>query len=141
MSFKDLPANWPELPLDDSRLIRDVLDLFVSMKTRYDGALVVLMCDANRRITQPILVDEIELNPPADSDVMLNNLVVAILGACAESCVLVALARPGPLRVGARDAAWARFIEEACSDRLPLLGVHLVTPRGSLPLSAAPSVA
>ena len=141
MSFKDLPANWPELPLDDSRLIRDVLDLFVSMKTRYDGALVVLMCDANRRITQPILVDEIELNPPADTDVMLNNLVVAILGACAESCVLVALARPGPLRVGARDAAWARFIEEACSDRLPLLGVHLVTPRGSLPLSAAPTVA
>ena len=111
------------------------------MTTRYDGALVVLLCEANRRIVQPILVDEIDLDPPADSDVMLNNLVVAILGACAESCVLVALARPGPLRVGARDAAWARFIEEACSDRLPLLGVHLVTPRGSLPSSAAPSVA
>ena len=111
------------------------------MTTRYDGALVVLLCEANRRIVQPILVDEIDLDPPADSDVMLNNLVVAILGACAESCVLVALARPGPLRVGARDAAWARFIEEACGDHLPLLGVHLVTPRGSLPSSAAPSVA
>ena len=141
MSFEDLPENWRELPLDDDRLVRDVLDLFVSMKARYHGALVVLMCNANRRIVQPIQVDEIELNPPADTDVMLNNLVVAILGASAESCVLVALARPGPLRVGARDEAWARFIEGACRDRLPLIGVHLVTPRGSLPMSAAQSVA
>ena len=26
MSFEDLPENWREMPLDDDRLVRDVLD-------------------------------------------------------------------------------------------------------------------
>ena len=102
---------------------------------------MVIVCDEQRRILQPILVEEIDLDPPADTGLIVNNLVAAILGACPEACVLVALARPGPLRIGARDQAWARFIEEACGNRLPLLGVHLVTPRGSVPIDGERRVA
>ncbi len=141
MSFEDLPENLREIPLDNSHLIADVLDLFVSMKVRYEGGLMVIVCDEQRRILQPILVEEIDLDPPADTGLIVNNLVAAILGACPEACVLVALARPGPLRIGARDQAWARFIEEACGNRLPLLGVHLVTPRGSVPIDGERRVA
>jgi hypothetical protein len=135
MSFEDLPDNWGDLPLDNSHLIADVLDLFVSMKVRYEGALMVLVCDERRRLLQSILVEEIELDPPPDTDVMVGNLVTAVLAACADSSILVALARPGPLRVGARDRAWIGYIAAACEDRLPLLGVHLATPRGSLPIA------
>ena len=135
MSFEDLPDDWRDRPLDDSQLIADVLDLFVSMKARYEGALLVLVCDESRRLLQSILVEEIALDPPPDTDVMLNNLLTAVLGARADSSILVALARPGPLRVGARDRAWIGFITSGCRDRLPLLGIHLVTPRGSLPIA------
>ena len=48
---------------------------------------------------------------------------------------LMAVARPGRLRVFPGDDRWARSIEQAASGRVPLIGVHLVTPAGSLPIS------
>jgi hypothetical protein len=141
MSFEDLPDDWPDLPLDDARLIEDVLDLFVSMRARFDGALLFLLCDESRRALQPILVDEIDVAPPPDSDLMLDNLVTAIVDARADLSVLVAVARPGRLRAFPCDHAWAQCISRACADRLPVIGIHLVTPRGSLPIQAEPLVA
>jgi hypothetical protein len=56
MSFEDLPSDWPDIPLAAPTHIADVLDLFVSMQTRLDGALLVLVCDSLRRPVQPILL-------------------------------------------------------------------------------------
>ncbi|HRY10118.1 MAG: hypothetical protein H6528_02340 [Actinobacteria bacterium] len=141
MSFEDLPKGWQELPLDDDKLIHDVLDLFVSMRDRYDGTLFVLLCDEDRRVVQPIVVEEVERLPPPDSDIMLGNLVTAIRGVREDLCALVAIARPGPLRVFGFDEQWAGFIERAFTDRVPLLGIHLVTPSGSVSLRPQPMVA
>jgi hypothetical protein len=141
MSFQDLPEDWPDLPLDDARLVEDVLDLFVSMQVRHDGGLLFLVCDEQRRLLQPILVDEIEMSPPEDTALMLDNLVTAIVGARADLSVLVAIARPGRLRIFPCDDAWAGHVVGACADRLPVLGVHLVTPRGSLRIPAEPVAA
>lgn len=141
MSFKDLPEGWQEMPLDDDKLIHDVLDLFVSMRDRNAGSLLFLLCDQDRRIVQPVLVEEVERVPPSDSDIMLGNLVTAIRSAGEDLCALAAIARRGPLRVFGFDEEWAGLIERAFAGSVPLLGIHLVTPGGSVPLPSQPMVA
>ncbi len=135
MSFEDLPDNIREIPLTDSTLIADVLDLFVSMQDRLDGALLLLLCDEERRILQPIMVHEIEVAPPPDTVEMLTNLMNSVQHAFPGATALMAVARPGRLRVFPGDDRWARSIEQAASGRVPLIGVHLITPTGSLPIS------
>jgi len=44
MTFQDLPADWPTMPLTDPRITDDVLDLVISVRDRDQGALHVLMC-------------------------------------------------------------------------------------------------
>jgi hypothetical protein len=141
MSFDDLPEGWQDRPLDGDQLIEDVLDLFISMRDRYAGTLLVLLCDKQRRLVQSVLVEEIQFFPPPDMEGMFGNLVRAVEEVGEDLGVLVALARPGSLRVRPSDDAWARIVTRGCAGRLPLLGMYLVTPRGSVPIRADPLVA
>ena len=74
MSFRDLPQDWPDIPLTDPTHTADVLDIFVSMKTRMNGGLLVLVCDPLRRPLQPVLVEDFGSRPPEDGDQALKNL-------------------------------------------------------------------
>ena len=142
MSFRDLPEGWQDKPLETDRLMADVLDLFVSNQARYDGALVFLLCDESRRLKAPVQVDDVDVSPGPDSELMLANLVTAIMQAGdGRLSALVGIARPGRLRIFPGDVAWADRIEHACRDRVPIMGIHLMTPRGSLRLKADPLVA
>ncbi len=134
MSLRDLPENWQDMPLDDEQRMVDVLDLFVSNRARYDGSLFFLVCDEGSRVRAPIQIDEVTRSPLPDSDEMLENLVMAITNVGLELRALVAIARPGPLRVRPSDESWAQLIRRACGDRVPLMGIHLLTPQGSLPI-------
>ena len=67
----------------------------MSMKTRMNGGLLVLVCDPLRRPLQPVLVGDFGSRPPEDGDQALKNLATSI-----------AEAVPGPrFCVRSRDAA------------------------------------
>lgn len=137
MTFNDLARNLRETPLDDPVLITDVLDLFVSTQMRETGALVVLMCDEQRHLMQPIVIDEVEVSPPANCQPMLDILVRAVTDVYEKATLLIALARPGRLGVSSADSRWAAAIEAACAGRVELLAMYLVTVDGSLPITSA----
>lgn len=56
MSFTDLPAHWPRLPLTPVSLVHDVLDLCVSHADRLHGGLAVLVLRDDLTLAQPIFV-------------------------------------------------------------------------------------
>lgn len=139
MSFKDLPSDWPDIPLTDPTHIANVLDIFVSMQTRRNGGLLVLVCDPLRCPVQPILVEDFDSRPPDDGEQALKNMASAIAEALPGATVLCAIARRGGLSITADDRAWRTAITRAFAD-VPLIGVHVVTPDGSRlvhPISAA----
>ena len=54
MSFEDLAQEWPTMSLTDPDHICDVLDVFVDLRARNAGSLLVLICDEERRPVQPL---------------------------------------------------------------------------------------
>lgn len=130
MSFEDLPSDWPDIPLADPTHIADVLDLFVSMQSRMDGVLLVLVCDSLHRPVQPILLHGIHSMPFADAYRLLPRWAEAIAGTAPGCPLLFALARRGGLSVTPDDRRWRRCIEETFRP-IPCLGFHVVTPDGS----------
>jgi hypothetical protein len=139
MSFEDLPADWPDHPVDHPAFCADILDLFVSERSRQRGCLFLLVCDAQHRAVQPIEILDIEIAPPADTVALLKQMVPT-LQEFPGCTLLTAIARPGRLKVFWCDAAWRDCIV-AAFDGIPLLGVHLVTPAGSLAFDVGPAAA
>lgn len=131
MTFKDLPEDWPDIPLTDSDHIADVLDLFVDFRARYDGAILVLVCDGGRRPIQPIQIDDVEASPPAQAWEYLPRLATTIAQAHPGSTVLFAIARSGGLSIRAADRRWRQCLEESFKPYVTVIGTHVVTPDGS----------
>lgn len=134
MSFHDLPQQWPTLPLDDPDHVGDVLDIFVDLRARSVGSLLVLICDERRRPVQPVLIEQIDPTPPPDAAAMLEHIAVTIGQANPDATVLCAVARRDGLDVTIGDHAWRECIEQAFAERLQVLGVHLITVDGSMPI-------
>jgi hypothetical protein len=137
MSFEDLPADWPATPLTDAAHITDVLDLFVSMQARFDGALFILVCDDQRRPVQPIQIDDVRGGPPSDMRGVMLQMADTIAEAQPEATVLCAIARRGVPMVRRSDLAWRDCLMSAFGEHLPVIGVHVVTPEGSRLIHAA----
>lgn len=130
MSFKDLPRDWPGIPLTDSTHIADVLDLFVNQQARMDGALCILVCDPLRRPIQPIQLDGIQSAPPPDARRVLSQVAGTIEELAPGGCLLFARARRGGLSITADDQRWRQCVEESFT-RMPIIGFHVITPDGS----------
>lgn len=130
MSFHDLPRDWPGIPLTDSTHIADVLDLFVNMQARMDGALCILVCDPLRRPLQPIQLDGIQAAPPGDAHFVLSQLADTIEDLAPGGCLLFARARQGGLSITADDQRWRWCVEESFT-RMPIISFHVITPDGS----------
>jgi hypothetical protein len=139
MSFEDLPDDWVERPLDEPRLVTDVLDLVVSLQDRLAGGLAVLMCDEGHRLLQPCVISDLNyLASDAEREIALSNVVDVM---DRPGSLLVAIARPDGLSITADDHAWARAMARACADDVELLGVHVVTMHGSREVPFADSAA
>lgn len=134
MSFEDLPHDWQHLPLTDPDHITDVLDLFVSMEARFDGAILLLVCDEDRRPIQPIQIDDVNSVEPEQMRELLPGLAATIADANPAATVLIAIARDGSLSIRRSDQLWSECLHDAFSGQLPVIGIHLVTPDGSRPL-------
>ena len=141
MSFEDLPDDWQHLPLTDPDHVADVLDLFVNMQARFDGAILVLVCDEEHKPLQPIQIDDVNSVDPDQMRELLPGLATTITEANPAATVLIAIARDGSLGISQRDQLWSRCLHEAFSAQLPVIGVHLVTPDGSRPLPVAEQAA
>lgn len=141
MTFNDLPENWPTLPLTDPAHVADVLDVFVDLQARASGSLLLLLCDDLRRPIQPILIDSIDERRPHRARGFLTRLADTLAGSEAVSSVLCAIARRDGLQATKYDRRWRRELEEAFEGRVELLGVHLVTFDGSVPIGAVDEAA
>jgi hypothetical protein len=131
MSFRDLPENWPGIALSDPAHIANVLDIFVSMKARAQGAIMVLVCDDKGCPLQPIMIEDVAKNPEPDSVQLLRPMAETIAQARDGCQGLFAIARTGSVLPRSSDHAWRRVIEEAFSPSLGILGIHVITPHGS----------
>lgn len=131
MSFEDLPDDWPTMPLNDPGHIADILDLFVSLSARMNGALLILVCDDHRRPVQPIQIDGIQRLRPADAGDVFSQMALTIAEASPGATAMFALARRGGLSVTAIDQDWRRCLEESFLEYMPVIGCHVVTPNGS----------
>ncbi|MEI2620238.1 MAG: hypothetical protein V9G09_05815 [Candidatus Nanopelagicales bacterium] len=131
MSFKDLPPDWPDIPLTDPTHIADVLDIFVSMKTRMNGGLLVLLCDPLRRPMQPILVEDFGRRPPEDGDQALKNMATSIAEVRPRGHGSVCDRAPWRAEHHRRRPGVAHRHHAGVRGHVPLIGVHVVTPDGS----------
>ena len=134
MTFQDLPDNWATIPLTDPTHVADVLDVFVDLQSRAAGSLLILICDDQRRPVQPILIESIDARRPQRARQFLAHLADMLDGSDTRPAVLCAIARRDGLRVTKHDSRWKRALEDAFEGRVDLLGVHLITFEGSVPI-------
>jgi len=134
MNFENLPADWPTIPLTDPDHIADVLDIFVGVRDRTVGSLLILICDDQRRPVQPMIMNDIGAGAPRDAYVPLARIADGIAELKPDATVLCAVARPGRTQVTKTDRQWAQSVGRAFGGRLPVIGVHLVTLDGTIPI-------
>lgn len=126
MSFQDLPKNFRELPLTDPVLAADVVDLVCSEYNRAQGCLMVLICDADQRPIQPIMLEgRPDLDGEPISSAGLRNLATAV-DECGASA-LIAVGKPaGP--VDDRDRRLHQRLLDAFAERgVPIIATYLAT--------------
>lgn len=136
MTFQDLPADWPTMPLTDPRITDDVLDLVVSGRDRDRGAIHLLLCDPADRLVQPCAVSELD-DPRAELTKLeiIEPFARVLRDNEPDGGLLVAIARGRGLAVTDDDRDWHQAAIDACNDSaVRLLGVHVVTHSGSVRL-------
>jgi hypothetical protein len=137
MTFQDLPADWPSMPLTDPRITDDVLDLMVSGRDRDQGAIILLLCDPADRLIQPCAVGELDDSQEAWTHrEIIEPFAQALENLEPEGSILVAIARSHGLAISDDDRAWHQAAIDGCrASGVRLLGVHVVTHSGSTRLS------
>jgi hypothetical protein len=136
MNFENLPADWPTKPLTDPDHIADVLDIFVGPRDRMVGSLLILICDEQRRPLQPMIINDIDARRAGGEHPPLVRIAEEVAQFKPDATVLCAVARRGRTRVTKTDQLWARSLDRAFAGRLELLGVHLITLDGTVPIPA-----
>jgi hypothetical protein len=136
MNFENLPADWPTIPLTDPEHIADVLDIFVGVRDRTVGSLLILICDELRRPMQPVIIHDIHARDAGGDHQHLAHLAEHLANLKPDATVLCAVARQGRTRVTRTDRLWARSLGRAFAGRLELLGVHVITLDGTVPIPA-----
>jgi hypothetical protein len=135
MSFRDLPQDVRDHPLTDPTVQADVVDLIVSQADRRAGSMAMMLCDAQCRPFQPIVIGAV---PEQESTACLAKLLDLVVPVLAEDggSVLVARGRQGSTAPTDGDRALHQAAIDRCSEhRVRLLGCFVATPGGvtSLP--------
>lgn len=130
MSYHDLPPDVRSIPLTDSVIQRDVIDLVLDLEQRRGGALALMLCDEADRGIQPIVLSDL----PSDASVgdlrSLLDLLLPMIGDDGGS-VLVGRGRRRGLTPTDNDRAWHQETLDACRRHgVRLLGFHLAAPEG-----------
>lgn len=132
MSHDDLPPDWTTQPLDDPRLLAAAVDLFTLDADRRRGCLVVLLCDGETRLLQPLVVDDVPLDCSAQQQATtMDKLARVVQQVCPGGALALAVGRPGLAVPTLWEHGWRTALAAACrSHQLTALGCFLATPRG-----------
>ncbi|GAA2479642.1 hypothetical protein GCM10009858_16520 [Terrabacter carboxydivorans] len=141
MTFQDLPPRASEIALTDRRVAADVIDLIISDADRANGSVGVMICDAEHRGIQPVVLHDV----PPDAGVSgLAQLLDLLLPLVSESggSVLIGRGRARGAAPNDLDRAWHEMAIARCAEHeVALLGYYLATTDGVFrlpePLSAA----
>lgn len=114
MSFEDLPDDWSDHPLSTPGLAIDVVDLFFRGRDRAAGALLLLLCDAQHRLLQPIVIDDV---PWLASQPERSRFFDGFLGHFPEATMVAAVSSRFMLPPGVARG-WRESAEAALGDRL-----------------------
>lgn len=118
MTFENLPPNFRDLPLDDPALRADAVDLFVSHADRESGCLALVFLDDDRRVTAPVVVNEMGPATPEQLGLVLGKVV----GDLRPPGLVVAIGRTGSPLFSDVDRACHQVVVDGCRD----LGVELL---------------
>lgn len=130
MSYQDLPPDLRTIPLTDSTIQADVIDLILGIDERRSGALALMVCDDGDRGVQPIVLSDL---PPDSSAVEVRSLLDLLLPMVGETngSLLLGRGRRRGLMPTDNDRAWHQATIEACArHRVRLLGFYLASPDG-----------
>ncbi len=130
MSYHDLPPDLPAIPLTDTTVQADVIDLILGIEERRSGALALMLCDEGDRGVQPIVLSDL---PPEASAAEVRSLLDLLLPMVGETrgAILLGRGRRRGLLPTDNDRAWHQTTIEACArHRVRLLGFYLASPDG-----------
>jgi hypothetical protein len=130
MSYHDLPPDARSIPLTDTVIQGDVIDLILDLDQRRGGALALMLCDEADRGVQPIVLSDLSADAPAEELRSLLDLLLPMIGEDHGS-VLVGRGRRRGLLPTDNDRVWHQETIEACRRHgVRLLGFYLATPDG-----------
>jgi hypothetical protein len=140
----ELPHDWWGRPITDTEVFEPLVDLVVLEAWRAKGAIVLLLCHADGRLLQSVLLDDLNASvPPPEVERVLTSRL-SDLGSRGVSAVAVVIARPGQARATDRDCALgAAFGRAGSAGCVELLGVALAVPGAvaTVPVTSAPEAA
>jgi hypothetical protein len=125
-------------PMTSEAFVRDVIaehvDQVVTLDQRSRNSVWFIACD--RSPTDYLVhlpVDEIPPNATDDECRYIAGFFAETVAQLdVQTGMAVVLTRPGSPVVGEVDRRWYRAVHDSCAEHdLRLLGVHLLTPRGS----------
>lgn len=134
----DLPDDWARRPLTDPDLFEAVVDLAVFEALRAAGGVALLLCHADGRLVQPVMVESVNsASPPHEAEARLTTILGEI-AASGVPAVVMAIARPGAPSATERDRELRQAFDRVCrACGLRLLGVALAVPGCVTALEAA----
>ncbi len=135
MTFKDLPPNWPSLPLTSPDLVHDVLDLCVNNTNRAKGGLSVLVLRDDFTLAQPVFVEG--PLPRLDRFETLRSLFRACSREGLDGSFVVGIVheRPG---ISDDDRALHQDMIDVCAELgFRLVSTHLLSESATLVLPMA----
>lgn len=141
MTFRDLPRDVKNHSLTDPALAANVIDLILGDEARASGAIALMLCDAQDRGLQPVVLTDVPETADAEG---LRQLLDHLLPLVAEErgSVLVGRGRRRGLTPTDTDREWHELTTAACGRHgVRLLGYYLATADGIValpePLTAA----
>ncbi|WP_203568407.1 hypothetical protein [Aestuariimicrobium ganziense] len=74
MTFEQLPKDWPTRSLSDPSLTPDVVDLCLKLSDRMQDSALLLLCDHEGRLLQPVVIEQVDWHAIADERAQLFHL-------------------------------------------------------------------
>lgn len=136
MSYHDLPRDLLSVPLTDTELQGDVVDLVLGIEDRRSGALALMLCDEQDRGVQPVVLTDLPEGGAVEDLRHVLDLLLPLVGE-RQGAVLVGRGRRRGLLPTDVDRAWHQATIESCARHgVRLLGYHLASPDGVAALPA-----
>jgi hypothetical protein len=130
MSHHELPDDIRSVPLSDSPIRRDVIDLILGLEDRHAGALGIMVCDELDRGLQPLVLGEIPDGAGPETIVEVLDMPLPTVRD-EHGSVLIGRGRQDSSVPTDDDRRWHQAALDTCArHRVRLLGFYVATAAG-----------